>query len=134
MNQKAGPGKAPAEQVLKDIRRQTRRHYSAEEKIRIRAGRIARRGEHLRALSARGHRRLKPRRRTDSHWRSLPLFAEAISVTRWDAFLNSSEPDMPELRQFQLLAQGADPSEHVEVRAEDRAARVVADAPSVVGR
>ena len=25
----------PAEQVLKDIRRQTRRHYSAEEKIRI---------------------------------------------------------------------------------------------------
>lgn len=31
----SGPGKAPAEQVLKDIRRQTRRHYSAEEKIRI---------------------------------------------------------------------------------------------------
>ena len=29
------PGKAPAEQVLKDIRRQTRRQYSAEEKIRI---------------------------------------------------------------------------------------------------
>ena len=28
-------GKAPAEQVLKDIRRQTRRQYSAEEKIRI---------------------------------------------------------------------------------------------------
>ena len=35
MKQKSGPGKAPAEQVLKDIRRQTRRHYSAEEKIRI---------------------------------------------------------------------------------------------------
>lgn len=35
MKQKYGPGKAPAEQVLKDIRRQTRRHYSAEEKIRI---------------------------------------------------------------------------------------------------
>ena len=35
MKQKSGPGKAPAEQVLKDIRRRTRRHYSAEEKIRI---------------------------------------------------------------------------------------------------
>ncbi|TWI18047.1 transposase, partial [Bradyrhizobium yuanmingense] len=35
MKQKSGPGKAPAEQVIKDIRRQTRRHYSAEEKIRI---------------------------------------------------------------------------------------------------
>src|ERR1700756_426183 len=35
MKQKSGAGKAPAEQVLKDIRRQTRRHYSAEEKIRI---------------------------------------------------------------------------------------------------
>lgn len=35
MKQKSGPGEAPAEQVLKDIRRQTRKHYSAEEKIRI---------------------------------------------------------------------------------------------------
>jgi transposase len=35
MKQKSGPGKAPAEQVLKDIRRQTRRQYSAEEKIGI---------------------------------------------------------------------------------------------------
>lgn len=35
MKQKSGPGKAPAEQVLKDIRRRTRRQYSAEEKIRI---------------------------------------------------------------------------------------------------
>jgi transposase len=35
MKQKSVPGKAPAEQVLKDIRRQTRRHYSAEERIRI---------------------------------------------------------------------------------------------------
>ena len=35
MKQKSGLGKAPAEQVLKDIGRQTRRHYSAEEKIRI---------------------------------------------------------------------------------------------------
>ena len=36
MKQKSGPDKAPAEQVLKDIRRQTRRQYSAEEKIRLR--------------------------------------------------------------------------------------------------
>jgi transposase-like protein len=35
MKQKSGPDKAPAEQVLKDIRRQTRRQYSTEEKIRI---------------------------------------------------------------------------------------------------
>lgn len=35
MKQKSGPGKAPAHQVLKDIRRRTRRQYSAEEKIRI---------------------------------------------------------------------------------------------------
>src|ERR1700748_710564 len=35
MKQKSVPGKPPAKQVLKDIRRQTRRHYSAEEKIRI---------------------------------------------------------------------------------------------------
>src|ERR1700761_9722191 len=29
------PGKAPAEQLMKDIRRATRRHFSAEDKIRI---------------------------------------------------------------------------------------------------
>ena len=31
----SGPEKAPAEQVVKDIRRATRRQFSAEEKIRI---------------------------------------------------------------------------------------------------
>ena len=35
MGQKSGPGKAPAEQVVKEIRRATRRQFSAEEKIRI---------------------------------------------------------------------------------------------------
>jgi transposase len=35
MNQKSGTGKAPAEQIIKDIRRATRKQYSAEEKIRI---------------------------------------------------------------------------------------------------
>src|SRR5437762_13491919 len=35
MKQKSGPDRAPAERVVKDIRRQTRRQYSAEEKIRI---------------------------------------------------------------------------------------------------
>ena len=29
------PAKSPAERVVKDIRRQTRRHFSAEDKIRI---------------------------------------------------------------------------------------------------
>ena len=32
---KKSPAKAPAEAVVKDIRRQTRRHFSAEDKIRI---------------------------------------------------------------------------------------------------
>ncbi len=35
MRQKSGPAKEPAEQVVKDIRRATRRHFSAEDKIRI---------------------------------------------------------------------------------------------------
>ena len=35
MRPKSGPGKEPAEKVIKDIRRVTRRRYSAEEKIRI---------------------------------------------------------------------------------------------------
>lgn len=35
MRQNSRPRKEAAEQVLKDIRRQTRRHFSAEEKIRI---------------------------------------------------------------------------------------------------
>jgi transposase-like protein len=35
MRQKSGPVKEPATQVLKNIRRATRRHFSAENKIRI---------------------------------------------------------------------------------------------------
>jgi transposase len=35
MNMKSNPPKASAEQVVKDIRRATRRHYSTEDKIRI---------------------------------------------------------------------------------------------------
>lgn len=35
MRRKSGIGKAPAEKVIKDIRRATRKQYSAEEKIRI---------------------------------------------------------------------------------------------------
>ena len=35
MRQKSGPLKLPAEAVVKDIRRATRRQFSAEEKIRI---------------------------------------------------------------------------------------------------
>src|ERR687895_1611654 len=35
MKPTSGPAKAPAEAALKDIRRATRRQYSAEEKIRI---------------------------------------------------------------------------------------------------
>jgi transposase len=35
MRQKSEPTKIPSEQVVKDIRRATRKHHSAEEKIRI---------------------------------------------------------------------------------------------------
>ena len=35
MRQKSRPDKAPAEDAIKDIRRATRRHFSAEDKIRI---------------------------------------------------------------------------------------------------
>jgi transposase len=35
MKQTSGPGKQPADTVVKDIRRATRRQFSAEEKIRI---------------------------------------------------------------------------------------------------
>jgi transposase-like protein len=35
MVQKSGPAKEPAEQVIREIRRSTRRQFSAEEKIRI---------------------------------------------------------------------------------------------------
>jgi hypothetical protein len=35
MRQKSGLAKKPAEQIVKDIRRATRRQFSAEEKIRI---------------------------------------------------------------------------------------------------
>src|SRR3954451_9994738 len=35
MKQKSGPVKQPAEAVVKDLRRVTRRHFSAEEKIRV---------------------------------------------------------------------------------------------------
>ena len=35
MRSKSEPNKPPAEAVTKEIRRQTRKHYGAEEKIRI---------------------------------------------------------------------------------------------------
>ncbi len=35
MEQKSGPVKEPAEQVVREIRRATRRQFSTEEKIRI---------------------------------------------------------------------------------------------------
>ena len=35
MRQKSVPARAPAEQVVKDIRRVTQRHFSAEDKIRV---------------------------------------------------------------------------------------------------
>ena len=55
MRQKSGQEKQPAEDAIRDIRRETRRHFSAEERIRIvLEGR--RRGKHCRALPPRGPR------------------------------------------------------------------------------
>jgi transposase len=52
MGQKSGPAKQPAEQLVKAIRRATRRQFSAEEKIRIVLSGL--RGEILRWLKS-GH-------------------------------------------------------------------------------
>ena len=45
MRQKSVPGKEPATEIVKKIRRATRRHFSAVDKIRIVTGRPARRGQ-----------------------------------------------------------------------------------------
>jgi hypothetical protein len=58
MKQKSVSGKAPAEKVLKDIRRQTTQALFGRGKDPYRAGGVAGRGEHLRAVPPRGHRRL----------------------------------------------------------------------------
>ncbi len=54
MRPKSTNAKAPAEQVVKDIRRATRKQHSAEEKIRIVLVRPARRGQHRRAVPQEG--------------------------------------------------------------------------------
>jgi transposase len=56
MRQKSGPEKQPAEEIIRDIRRTTRRHFSAEEKIRIVLEGLRGEGERRRTLSPRGHR------------------------------------------------------------------------------
>src|ERR1700722_16774132 len=55
MRQKSGSEKQPAEETIEDIRRATRRHLSAEEKIRVVLEGLRGRGEHRRTLSPRGH-------------------------------------------------------------------------------
>ena len=50
MRQKSGPGEEPAEKIVKDIRRITRRKFSAEEKIRIVLEGLRGEGEHRGAL------------------------------------------------------------------------------------
>src|SRR5512135_893328 len=57
MGQKSGPEKEPAEQVIKQIRRVTRRQFSAEEKIRIVLSGL--RGEDSIAGPAAGSQRLE---------------------------------------------------------------------------
>ncbi len=40
MNKKSGPSKDAADKLVRGIKRKTRKHYSAEEKIRIVLGRV----------------------------------------------------------------------------------------------
>ena len=56
MRQHSNLAKDPAEKVVKDICRATRKQYSAEEKDPDRFGRPARRGQHRRAVPPRGYR------------------------------------------------------------------------------
>ena len=56
MRRQTRPLKEPAEKVVQDIRRATRKHYSAEEKIRIVLEGLRGRGQHCRAVSPRGDR------------------------------------------------------------------------------
>ena len=51
MKQKSGPVKRPAEAVVKDIRRATRRQFSAEEKIRVVLEGLRGAGQHRGAVS-----------------------------------------------------------------------------------
>jgi hypothetical protein len=55
MRQKSVPVKEPVAQVVKNIRRATRLHFSAEDKIRI-VLEGPRRGQYRRALPPRGDR------------------------------------------------------------------------------
>ena len=55
MRQKSETRGGTPEQIVKDIRRATRKHHSAEEKIRIVLEGAAGRVQHRRALSAGGH-------------------------------------------------------------------------------
>ena len=59
MRQKSGPEKQPAEEAIKDIRRATRRYFSAEEKIRVVLEGL--RGEESIAELCRRDRRAGPR-------------------------------------------------------------------------
>ena len=66
MRQRFGTSKAPAEQVVKDIRRTTRKHYSAEDKIRVvayfgRAAHIIKQRERIKRKTIE-HRRLQHRK------------------------------------------------------------------------
>ena len=56
MRQKSVPVREPATQVLKNIRRATRRHFSAEDKIRIVLEGLRGEDSYRRALPPRGDR------------------------------------------------------------------------------
>ena len=96
MKQKSGSGKAPAERVLKDIRRQTRRQYSAEETIRIVLEGL--RGEENISEVCRWHQTLKNRILLENYYlpgdleRQIDAFVEHYNHVRYDESIDNLTP------------------------------------------
>ena len=103
MGQKSGPGKEPAEQVVKEIRRATRRQFSAEEKIRIVLSGL--RGEDSIAELCRREGIVQ-----NLYYRWSKDFLEAGDPPGQ----NSGESDHGEEVSGQLVVSGGDPSEVLE--------------------
>src|SRR5208283_3447913 len=84
MRQNSGAAKRPTGDAIKDIARVTRRWLSAEEKIRIRAGRPACSGKHGRTLPPREYHRVDVlwlAERVPGGWQETPRRSTARALT-----------------------------------------------------
>ena len=106
MRQKSSPEKQPAEDAIRDIRRATRRHFSAEEKIRIVMEGL-RGGRYRRALPPRGHRLI------DVLWLSKEFLAAGSPAIRARAVTSDEVAlDQPELCPRELAVRFTDEQEY----------------------